>query len=141
MMKAILPVTLLAVIAAVPQSAATHSRPVESVYIGTVVDGLDNGRFRILLKAELEKAGVLVAETSAQADAVLSGKVSGWSESNGVFKALLSGRDGKRVWEGSVPRPLRTHKTHCETRDTATALAQNLAKAVRSARIRTVDRE
>jgi hypothetical protein len=133
--------TVLVVIASVPHSAATRSRPVESIYIGSVDGGLDTGRFRELLKDALEAAGLHVTETSEAADAVLSGRVSPWGESNGMFKAFLSDRDGRILWGRSVPRPIRTHKTHCETRDTDTALAQNLAKAVRSAKIRSVSRE
>jgi len=120
----------------IPQFAAKRSRPIESIYIGSVVDGLDNARFRSLLKAELERTGLRVTETRETADAELSGKVIGWSETGGVFHALLADRDGKRLWEASVPRAIRTHKISCEPRDTATALAQKLAKAVHSARLR-----
>ena len=115
--------------------AAAPSRPLNRIYIGAVVSGLDEDQFRVVLKDELVKAGFAVAETSDRADAVLSGKVSGWTEWAGDFEAVLVGRDGKHLWQGSVRRPIRTHKTHCEERDSATLLAQNLARAISRAKM------
>jgi len=132
-MRTLLVATLSLIAAVLPQPAAEQARP--AIYIGSVVGGVNNDRFRTLLRAELERSGLLVTDVRENSDAVLSGSASAWSESVASFSAVLAGRNGEQLWAGTVPRPLKLRKTHCDDRDTTTTLAQNLARAVRKVKI------
>ena len=135
MSKVLLPLTLLALLVAAPQWAAAPSRHLKTICLGALDDGLNGERFRDILRDEFAKGGIEVTASRDRADAILSGGVSNWSEWGGSFNARLDAPNGKLLWHGSVPRAIRSRKSHCDDRDTATALAQSIVHAVSKVKI------
>jgi hypothetical protein len=137
-MRTLLAFTILTVLAVFPPTLAARPLPVRNIYIESVVGGLDNDLLKIQLKTELERVGFSVSETRANADAVLSGTMSGWSEWSGTLTAFLVDRSGNRLWQASVPRTIHLGYSRCDPKDMNIALVRKLVKAIRSARIRRV---
>ena len=131
-MRTCIPVMVLLAITALPQFAAERQR-IQTLYIGPVVQGFDDNRFHRLLTLELERAGFVILDNREEAQAVVAGSMSVWAEAGGAFTATLTSSDGRRLWQGSVPNPKRFRTIRCDDRDTLTALAQNIAKAMRKA--------
>ena len=132
-MRRSISIVVLVAASLLPQLAAERRQTPRRVYIGTVVQGFDGDRFRNLLALELERAGFVVTDRKDEAEAVVTGEQSVWAEGGGGFSVSLTNSAGERLWQGSVPNPMRLRKTHCDDRDRLTALAQNVATAVRKA--------
>jgi hypothetical protein len=90
--------------------------------------GADSERFHTLLQDELRNSGLEIADTSAVADATLTGEFS--SESHGDYASAratlrLKSRDGKRtLWSGDY---VSQHKGSIPE-DVVNSLAQTCAE-------------
>jgi len=105
---------------------------VQTIYVGSMGQGDEAERFRMLLDEQLSDTGFTPVDDPDAADAIMTGvlTVRVHAETSQARATIALKSDGQRIWSGDF-QPRRTWKP---VKDTVRFRAQNIAKDLQKAK-------